>query len=142
MTTTQHYEQNKIWFNHDNIPVVEVLQHLLAQTSNSGQDSASIINSSTATIEMRINFSDQLCFETIVLQVNEMVETLPEYILATPVHQKTIVKNLLDRIKNANMLIYDRIVQNNPSIINEVLKRLLQVGSNAIKLIVRKNTNH
>ena len=61
-----------------------------------------------------------------------MVETLPEYILATPVHQRTIVKNLLDRIKKANMLIYDRIVQNNPSTINEFLKRLLQVGSDAI----------
>ena len=34
------YEQNQTWFNHENIPVVEVLQHLLAQTSNSGQDLA------------------------------------------------------------------------------------------------------
>ena len=53
------YEQIQTWFNHENIPVVEVLQHLLAQTSNSGQDSASITNSATASIEMTINFSDQ-----------------------------------------------------------------------------------
>ena len=81
---------------------------------------------------MRINFSDQHCFKTIVLQVTEMVETLPEYILAAPVYQKTIVKNHLKRVKKANRLMYDRTLQINPSTINEFLKRLLQVGSDAI----------
>ena len=77
------------------------------------------------------NFEDDF-FETIVLQINEMVETLPEYILATPVHQKTIVKNLFDRIKTANRLIYDRIVQNNPTTVNDFNRCLLQVGCDAI----------
>ena len=81
---------------------------------------------------MRINFSDQHCFETIVLQVNEMVETLPEYILTSQVHQKNIVKNLLERVKRANRLIYDQTLQIYPSTINEFLTRLLQVGSDAI----------
>ena len=81
------YEQNQTWFNHENIPVVEVLQHLLAQTSNSGQDSASIINSATAMkinklllIEMKVNFSDQHCFKEIIfkIHIHEMVETIPD----------------------------------------------------------------
>ena len=132
--------QNQAWFQNENIPVVAVLQNLLAQTSNSGQDSASIINSATAIIDMRINFSDQHCFETIVLQVNEMVETLPEYILTSPVHQKTNVKNLLERVKRANRLIYDRVLQISPSTINEFLKRLLKWG--LTQLIVQRNTKH
>ena len=125
------YEENQSWFNYENIPVVEVLQHLLAQTSNSGQDSASIINSATALIEMKINFSDQHCFEEIILKIHEMVETIPEYILATAVHQKSIVENLLDRIKRVNKLIYDRIVQSNPTTVNDFNRCLLQVESDA-----------
>ena len=62
-STLVTYEQNQSWFNHENILIVEVIQHFLAQTSNSGQDSASIINSATGLIEMKINFSDQHCFE-------------------------------------------------------------------------------
>ena len=72
------FVQKQLWFNNDNIPVAEVLQHLLAQTSNSGQDSASIINSATELIQMQINFNDQHCFEAIILKIQDMVETLPE----------------------------------------------------------------
>ena len=78
------FEQNQFWFNNDNISVVEVLQHLLlAQTSNSGQDSASNINSATGLIEMKINFSDQYCFEEIILKIHDMV-----YIITTPVNKR------------------------------------------------------
>ena len=42
---------------------------------------------------MKINFNDQHCFEAIILKIQDMVETLPEYIVTEPVHQKTLVKN-------------------------------------------------
>ena len=81
---------------------------------------------------MKINFSDQYCFEEIILKIEDMVEILSEYIIITPVHQKTIVKNLLDRIKEVNRLIYDRIVQSSLSTVNDFNRGLLRVGSNAI----------
>ena len=50
-------EQNQFWFNNGNIPVAEVHQRLLAQTSNSGQDLASINNHGTELIEMTSTIS-------------------------------------------------------------------------------------
>ena len=61
-----------------------------------------------------------------------MVGTLPEYIITKPVHQKTPVKNLLDRLKKVNRLIYERIVQSYSFTVIGFNKCLLQVGSNAI----------
>ena len=81
---------------------------------------------------MRFNFSDQHCFEEIILRIQEMVETLPEYILASSTHQRTIVKQLLDRIKRVNRLIFDRIMQSNPTTVNYFSGCLLSVGSDAI----------
>ena len=81
---------------------------------------------------MKINFSDQHCFEEIILKIVEMVQTLPEYILSTATHPKTIVNNLLDRIKKVNRLIYDRIMQYNSTTVNDFNRFLLQMGSDAI----------
>ena len=125
-------EHNQFWFNNDNIPVVEVLQHLLAQSSNSGQDSASIINSANELIELKINFNDQNCFEAIILKIQDMVEPLSKYIITVHVHLKILVKNLLDCLKRVNRFIYDRIVQSSPTTIYEFNKCLLQVGSGVI----------
>ena len=63
-----------------------------------------------------------------------MVETLPEYILTTQTHEKTIVKNLVDRIKKVNRLIYDQKIQHNPTNVNDFNRFLLQVRSDAINI--------
>ena len=81
---------------------------------------------------MKTNFNDQHCFEVIILKIQDMYETLPKYIITTPVHQKTLVKNFLDRLKRVNRLIYGRIVQKCPTTIYEFNKCILQVGSGAI----------
>ena len=51
-----------------------------------------------------------------------MIETLPEYIIITPVHQKTLLKNLLDRLKRVNRLIYDCIVQSSSPTVDDFYK--------------------
>ena len=147
LTTTQRYyvsmniradgtpitiEQNQRWFDDDNVPVVEVLKRLLTKTSNSGQDSACIINSASELIEMKINFNDQHCFQAIILKIQDMVETLPEHIITNSARRKTLVKKILASFKKVNRLIYDRIVQSNPSTVYEFNKCLLKVRSDAV----------
>ena len=128
-------KQNQRWFDDDNIP----LQHINARTSNIGQDLVSIINSATEVIEMKINFNDQHCFEEVILNLQDMIEKLPEHIISNPAHQKTLVKNLLPNLK-VNRLIYDRMMQSNLNTVTEFNRYLLKVGSRAIDCVKEHKT--
>ena len=82
---------------------------------------------------MKINFNDQQCFKAIILKIQDMIEKLPVYIITETLHQNTLVKKLLDRLKRVNRLLYDHTVQSNPTTVYEFSKCLLQVRPGAIK---------
>ena len=69
-----------------------------------------------------------------------MVETLPEYIISNLAHQKTLVKNLLANFKKVNILINNRIVQNNLNTVTEFNRCLLKVGPDAIDCVKEYKT--
>ena len=66
--TSTTYEQNQRWLDYGT-QVEEVFQYLLAQTNNSGQDSASTINRATEVIKIKVNFNHKNCSEEIILDL-------------------------------------------------------------------------